>query len=129
MRTAIVSVLAGLAACATAGVDPDGGAGPIDARRDSHAPPPGDGPAIDAPMIDARDVDAPAGVVASLQLTEIVLAPTGGELIELVNPGSTAVDLGTYYLSDAPGYFRLPAGVAMVGADSTDFVAKFPAAR
>lgn len=84
-----------------------------------------DAPAIDAPT-DAPAIDAPPPVIASLLLTEIVLAPTGGELIEVVNPTAAAIDLSNYYLSDAPSYFRLPAGVAAVAADTSDFVARFP---
>lgn len=62
---------------------------------------------------------------SSLLLTEVVLAPSAGELIEIANPSNTAVDLSTYYLSDNGGYFRLPAGLATI--DSTDFLARFPA--
>lgn len=99
-----------------------------------------DGPAVDAAVIDARidapaidaavdaaPIDGPPPVVASLLLTEVVLAPTAGELIEIVNPTSATVDLSTYYLSDAPNYFRLPAGVAAATVDSADFIVKFPA--
>lgn len=132
MRLAILCCgLAGVAACASGGVSAD--AGPSDARRiDARVvdAPPGDGPGVDARVdaaIDAAGPDAPTPVVASLLLTEIVLAPTGGELIELVNPTAQAVNLSGYYLSDAPGYFKLPAGVTAVGADSSDFVARFPA--
>ena len=131
MRLAMLSAgLAAFAGCASGAVESD--AGPrTDARRTDAAitdGPSGDGPTTDARPVDARPIDGPGGgTVAALQLTEIVLAPTGGEMIEIVNPGAVAVDLSTYYLSDTPGYFKLPAGVAMVGADSTDFVAKFPA--
>ncbi|MEZ4401636.1 MAG: lamin tail domain-containing protein [Kofleriaceae bacterium] len=81
---------------------------------------------VDA-MVDAPMIDGPPPVVASLLLSEIVLAPTGGEFVEIVNPTGAAVDLSTYYLSDAPQYFRLPEGVAAVAADASDFVARFPA--
>lgn len=74
-------------------------------------PPPGDGP--------------PPQTGAKLLLTEIVLAPSTGELIEIANPGSTPIDLAGYYLSDSGGYFRVPAGSPTV--DSTDFIVKFPA--
>lgn len=75
-------------------------------------PPPGDG----AP---------PTPTSAKLLLTEIVLAPSTGEFIEIANPGGTPIDLSTYYLSDAGSYFRVPAGSPTV--DSTDFILKFPA--
>lgn len=87
-----------------------------------------DGPvdaAIDTPAIDA--VDAPPPVIAGLLLSEGVLQPTGAELIEIVNPTAAPIALSSYYLSDAPQYFRLPAGVAAVAADTTDFVVRFPA--
>lgn len=74
-------------------------------------PPPGDGP--------------PPQTSSKLLLTEVVLAPSTGEFIEIANPGSTAVDLSGYYLSDSGAYFRVPAGTPTV--DSTDFIVKFPA--
>ena len=72
-------------------------------------------------------IDAPGsgGGSAQLLLTEVVLQPSTGELIEIANPGGTSVDLSTYYLSDNGNYFRLPAGVPTV--DSGDFIVKFPA--
>ena len=131
MRLVLVSIslggLTALAACASGELAGDGG--PTDARkRDAAVIDAGesDGPTIDA-RTDAATVDAPAAVGAALMLTEIVLAPTGGELAEIYNPTASAVNLGTYYLSDAPLYFKLPAGVAEVAAESSDFVAKFPA--
>ena len=77
----------------------------------SMTPPPGDG--------------APPQTSAKLLLTEIVLAPSTGELIEIGNPGGTPIDLAGYYLSDAGAYFRVPTGTPTV--DSTDFIVKFPA--
>jgi len=59
-----------------------------------------------------------------LLLTEIVLAPSAGELIEIMNPNVADVDLGDYYISDSAGYFRLPTGVPAV--DAGDFIARFP---
>jgi hypothetical protein len=85
-----------------------------------------DATAVDA-AVDAAPIDGPPPVVAHVLLAEVVLAPTGGEFIELVNPTGTAVDLSTYYLSDAAGYFRLPAGVAAATVDAADFIVKFPA--
>ncbi|MBK9030163.1 MAG: lamin tail domain-containing protein [Myxococcales bacterium] len=119
------------------GAEPDGAE--ADAAGPDAAPP--DAATADAAVVDARLVDAPAidaipldapvdgppPVVTSLLLAEVVLAPTGGEFVEIVNPTTAAVDLSNYHLSDAPQYFRLPAGVAAVAADTTDFVARFPA--
>lgn len=93
----------------------DGVGGPDAGQPGADAPvtpPPGDGP-------------PPQGSPAKLLLTEIVLAPSTGEFIEIANPGSTSIDLGNYYLSDSGSYFRLPAGSPTV--DSTDFLVKFPA--
>ncbi len=131
MRSALVSVgLVALAGCASGTVTSDGGR-EVDARRAPDAAAsdarPIDARPIDARPIDGGAIDGPNPIVASLTLTEVVLAPTTGELIELLNPTASAVDLGTYYLSDTPGYFKLPAGASMVGADATDFVARFPA--
>jgi hypothetical protein len=58
-------------------------------------------------------------------LTEIALAPTGGEFIEIANPGQQAVDLSTFYLADNGKYFQLPGGT--VGVDTNDFIVRFPA--
>ena len=131
MRPVIVSLglagLTALAACASGELVGDGG--PTDARqRDAAAIDAAerDGAAVDA-RADAAAIDGPAAVGAALMLTEIVLAPTGGELAEIYNPTASSVNLGTYYLADAPLYFKLPAGVAEVAAESSDFVAKFPA--
>jgi hypothetical protein len=80
-------------------------------------------PDIDAPD---RDIDAPAPAgPAALLLTEVVLAPTTGELVEITNPTTQTVDLSTYYLSDGGQYFRLPAGAPTM--DANDFIVKFPA--
>jgi len=83
-----------------------------------------DAPAVDAPAVDAP-VDAPPPPVVALVLTEIVLAPTTDEMIEILNPNPVAVDLSPYYLSDVPTYFRLPAGTATI--DTADFIVRFPA--
>jgi hypothetical protein len=56
-------------------------------------------------------------------LSEIALAPTAGEMIEIVNTSTEPVDLSTYYLSDSANYYRLP---VQASADPSDFVAKFP---
>jgi len=60
-----------------------------------------------------------------LLLSEVVLAPTGGEMVEIVNPTAATVDLSTYYVTDTPTYFRLPAGTQTI--DTSDFIARFPA--
>lgn len=83
-------------------------------------------PGIDAavsPMLDAPI--GGGGGAASLLLTEVVLAPSTGEFIEIANPSNTAIDLSMYYVSDNGSYWRLPGGFTVI--DSTDFLAKFPA--
>jgi len=81
------------------------------------------GPSIDAP---GSSIDAPPMVTAlPLLLTEVVLAPSTGELIEIANPNAQAVDLSTYYVADAGLYFRIPGGAPVL--DTADFIAKFPA--
>jgi hypothetical protein len=72
------------------------------------------------------DDSAPPQTTSSkLLLTEVVLAPSTGEFVEIANPGSAPVDLSRYYVSDSGTYFRVPAGSPTV--DSTDFIVKFPA--
>ncbi|HSO26438.1 MAG TPA: ExeM/NucH family extracellular endonuclease, partial [Anaerolineales bacterium] len=67
-----------------------------------------------------------------LLLTEIVVTPTGGEFIEIYNPGSAAVDLSNVYLTDATYasggtyYYNLPTGANAGGGAFTDFNARFP---
>ncbi len=107
---------------APGGADDD----PVDAApRDSATPDsnvPDDGRSPDA----ALPTDAALTAAGpTLLLSEVVLAPAGGELVEIVNPTGVAVDLSTYYLSDAPDYWKLPAGVPTV--DSTDAIVRFRA--
>lgn len=155
MRAVVPLVSLALVACASGQDAPAIDARAVDAALPDGAPIDigGDGPDVDAAMIDAAAIDAridapsidagidaapidaaidappidgPPPVVAHLLLSEVVLAPTGGEMIELVNPTSTAIDLSDYYLSDAPGYFRLPASVTAANVDSADFIVRFP---
>jgi len=70
--------------------------------------------------------DAPPQVTqSSLLLSEVQLAPTGGEFIEIVNPTASAVSLDHYYVSDVGTYWKLPAGTQTV--DSGDFIVQFKA--
>jgi hypothetical protein len=57
-------------------------------------------------------------------LSEVVLAPSGGEMIEIVNTSNDVVDLSNYFLSDNGNYFRIPTGFSIV--DTNDFVVQFP---
>lgn len=88
-------------------------------------------PRVDAPTgtgIDApgQTIDAPpGGALAPLLLTEVVLAPSTGEFLEIANPNAQPVDLSTYYVADAGLYFRIPGGAPVL--DTADFIARFPA--
>src|SRR5262245_3303629 len=109
MRFSVGVVLAGMlfSGCASGG-------GHVGAGDDDTQTPdaPKGGP--DAPVNqdpDAPDMhDTPPATDAALLLTEVVLAPTGGEFIEVTNPTSGTVDLATYYLSDSGLYWKLPGG-------------------
>lgn len=79
----------------------------------------------DAPTGPMPDAPSGGGGNATLLLTEVVLAPSTQEFVEIANPGTTAVDLSTYYLSDSGSYFRVPAGAPTL--DTADFIVKFPA--
>ena len=67
-----------------------------------------------------------------LLLSEIVVSPTVGEMIEIYNPGSSAVDLSNVYLTDATFaggsayYYNLPTGSNAGGGGFGDFHARFP---
>ena len=68
---------------------------------------------------------------AKLLLSEIVVTPTGGEFIEIYNPGDSAVDLSDFYLTDATYgpdgtyYYNLPTGTNAGGGAFGDFFARF----
>jgi len=64
------------------------------------------------------------GAVSSLLLSEVALAPSEGEFIEIVNPTASAVPLDHFYLSDNGTYWRLPDGSEAI--DDGDFIAAFP---
>ncbi|MBA2541248.1 MAG: lamin tail domain-containing protein [Deltaproteobacteria bacterium] len=108
-------------ACATGGrpdAIPDSGSNPTP-TPDGMVAPPGT-PDSSQPA----DASQPQPSEASLMITEVALAPAGGELVEIANPTSQTIDLASYYLSDSGNYFRLPAGATV---DSSDFIVKFPA--
>jgi hypothetical protein len=65
-----------------------------------------------------------------LLISEVGVAPAGGEFVEIENPTAAAVDLSTYYLSDNSGYYGIGAGQAwnpVTSNPGTDFLAQFPA--
>lgn len=59
-------------------------------------------------------------------LSEIALAPPGGEFIELKNPTNQTIDLSSYYLADDGNYWSLPVGSPTLAL--SDFIAQFPPA-
>lgn len=124
MRFSVGVVLAGMlfSGCASGG----GHVGPSGDDDTQTPDAPKGGP--DAPVNtdpDAPDMhDAAPTADAALLLTEVVLAPTGGEFVEITNPTSGTVDLSTYYLSDSGLYWKLPGGAPTL--DANDFIAKFP---
>jgi hypothetical protein len=81
---------------------------------------------IDGPMPDGP----PPGPTTHLLLSEVTLAPTAGEFVEIYNPGDQPVDLSNYYLADKADYALLPGlsgdGPAPV-LSASDFIARFPA--
>jgi hypothetical protein len=105
--------------CAEGVLAPNNGGG--DDEMPDANPGSGSDGSVTTPPADAP----PPQTTAKLLLTEIVLAPSTGEFIEIANPGGTPIDLSGYYLSDAGAYFRVPTGSPTV--DSTDFIVKFPA--
>ncbi len=60
-----------------------------------------------------------------LLISEVTMAPSAGEFIEIYNPTANVIDLSNYYLSDNMGYATVPSGTVVV--PSTDFLVKFPA--
>lgn len=68
-----------------------------------------------------------------LLLSEIVVTPTAGEMVEIYNPGSASVDLTNYYVTDATiqstflYYYNIVLqNETSGGASSSDFNARFP---
>jgi len=60
-----------------------------------------------------------------LLLTEFVVSPTGGELIEIYNPTATVQALTNVYLADFNSYYLITLGSASAG--QYDFILRFPA--
>ncbi len=67
-----------------------------------------------------------------LLLSELVVTPTGGELIEIHNPNAAAVDLSNVYVTDATFagggtyYYNIVTGSNAGGGSFSDFHALFP---
>lgn len=61
--------------------------------------------------------------IPKLLLSEVVVAGSTGEFIEVTNPNPVSVDLSAYYLTNFGDYFHLPEGVT---PPAGDFVVRFP---
>ncbi len=63
-----------------------------------------------------------------LLIDEVATMPGTNEFIEIRNPGSAAVDLTNYYLSDNSVYYGIADGTAWNpgGTPNTDFLVQFP---
>jgi predicted extracellular nuclease len=78
------------------------------------------------------DVGSPGQAVWRLLVSEVVVAPTEGEFIEIYNPNSVAIDLSDVYLTDATYssggeyYFKIVTGADTGGGSYSDFLARFP---
>jgi hypothetical protein len=145
LRIGEAAVLCLLVACASGNARPDGRPGDdaavldaisdgaiVDAPLDGFvyddggppdtAPDDAPGPPIDGPLPDDGGPIGPVG--DHLLLTEVVLQPTEGELVEIFNPTGVAITLTDYYLADTSPYYQLPAGTQAV--TTNDFIARFP---
>ena len=88
-----------------------------------------DGALSDTVYFDLTVLDTPPP--AKILVSEIVVTPTEGEFVEIYNPGTEAVDLTNYYLTDATFasgnvyYYQIVEGGGG-GGGSADFNARFP---
>lgn len=111
-----------MSACASAGSSAtvDASGNKIDAPETPHDDAPVTHPDGAMPTIDGAVTQTGTHLV----LSEICLAPTPNELIEVANPTNQTIDLSKYYLSDNGTYWKLPGALAQL--DSGDFIARFP---
>ncbi len=77
------------------------------------------------------DVQPDGGGTAGdhLLITEIAVQPGPAEFIEIYNPGSAAVDLTNYYVSDNSSYHTIASGMPWAPPTmnpGTDFLVRFP---
>jgi len=78
------------------------------------------------------DEEEPGEITALLLLTELGVTPTGGEFIEIHNPGTEPVNLSDVYLTDATFagggtfYYNIVTGTNAGGGGFADFHAWFP---
>jgi hypothetical protein len=75
--------------------------------------------------IDASLPPPPPSQIGKLLISEVVLAPTDGEFVEIANPTMETIALDRYYITDSQRYAVLPSGAPTL--DPSDFIARFPA--
>lgn len=90
-----------------------------------------------ASTLDAGGTDAATGSDAGtsatldhLVFTEVAVAPTASEMIEIWNPTGATISLSGYYLSDNALYYRIAAGMPFnppLATPGSDFLVAFPA--
>ena len=63
-----------------------------------------------------------------LLISEVMLVPEAGEMVEIWNPTSREIDLGDYYLSDNSTYSGIATGNpwSPAGSPGSDFLVRFP---
>ncbi len=82
--------------------------------------------------LDSEPNKAQAPGASPLLISEIVVTPTGGEFIEIYNPGDGPVNLSNVYLTDATHaksktyYYNIVTGTKAGGGNYSDFHARFP---
>ena len=130
------SLVFALSASVGCGDDGTGPGGEIDAAPTPDGPAMPDGaPGMDGPAPDGLTPDAPPQFNGHLLISEVTLTNANAEFIEIYNPGTQAVALGNYYLSDDHEYWLLPAVFSQLDPVTQprpainpdfDFIVKFP---
>lgn len=73
-----------------------------------------------------------ANIADHIILNKVVVTPTDGEMVEIINPTNDMVDLSNYYLTDAVKqssekyYYNLPSSENFWSSSVSDFIARFP---
>jgi len=72
------------------------------------------------------------GTADHLIFTELVLTPSDGEYVKIINPTDTDINLSNYYLTDGTdlsngkAYYQLPSGDNYWSDSASDFICRFP---
>jgi hypothetical protein len=126
MRRFTISIVA-LCGCEWGGGPGPGPTGLIDGASPSDSFIRADAAGKDASADAAADaaVDGAPATTGHLLLSEIAVAPTGAELVEIYNPLSQPVDLTHYFIANHGSYFKLP--TAAPALPSGHFIVQFAA--